>query len=1508
MKKKLALFCALFLLVISLSYFVFAQAVCGPSFSDPASLFNVKIVPFAASFNISAGFDCPVDFVEISRCQGSCSALSSFNIIHKLSSQNNQVNFIDDAGVWGSNYTYSVRAKYSYGSFSDLKLVSAYSGDVECKDISQNIFCLNNKAWSCDINNLLVKPSTLDCSSQANTVCVSDGISAKCSAKVACDSVNSQPFGLYSNKDSCEKNNFCFYDKSKTIINKCYNCDSRMSCYDYKSSDSCTRDNCGVGNCVWKDLIPGLGIGNCVSSKKSNCLWCDKPGSGFVDSSEAFNPVFDLCSQEKSDLLSEKDKCLVDLQAPKKLGKSCLDADCSSYTQSQCGVDPCSIGVCDFDSSTGCSKNFARKSTTSANWQDCLNKPDRVSCEKDFSPPDTRAFVLNSNGTASKIVFNVFDKLNSTDAGSYKIKEGLQTANYKVKVCLIDVINPLNCNSASNFAKETNDAELFVNNQELKDKNNNLLFNLNNGLNELKFFAIDSYENTENVKSINFTACSGCSGPTITLFNLSNGRKQGNIWYSRDKTPRINIAFSALSSLIQYELRKNNSLINIDASPTAGAFATNFILTPPQDLDGEYSLALNAKTQTNVPMSYSINERIIIDSINPGLTISPANSAVVANAKNDVQLSFSEPVIINKVIILEEQFSSDFESDISEIDATNDLRPSLDKKNFTYYPLQDLKDGKHTVKVSAEDFAGNIIIQESVFFISTKPLKIKLSKPSYGFSNKNSFDLEFETSIPTFCQYVFNHAFVLNPDIRTPVHKAFTSTNNNTHALKNFDKITTDNEKYLFQVFCDDPTITSTPKVTTQVFYVEIDKIPLNIISKKALPSIIVEKEASGLYETDLEIKTNKIAFCKHDVSSTDFNLMKGLFSSYQTNKARNTHVATLNVSSVGNYSYFISCKGVNDVLSQLDIIGFSVDPSQPFKIFSKTPALSGNSTYKLLFETNKRAVCYYSDDAKKQKTQVSSSSGGSSSWIKNHFQTIDVGSKLINGVGNLSYYLTCYDSIQSPANAEGNVFVDTTPPEMSSVDTKTPNQFIDATNAYTTWENSRFRSSFKGEDIDSGIDYYEYRLFNPIYLNASDPSRESFINPAQPVIGWFISRVIDGSQIIITQDDLGRPFILDNSTDYLFEVRAVNNAGLKSSVMSDQNVFIDTSLTPPHCSNFLKDADEVDEDCGGSCKPCDINKACKLDNDCTSKLCLNSICTQPTCNDDYITLIFESDKGCGGSGCPLCDLGKKCFKSSDCSSNHCSSGICELPVPCYDKTEKCTVNEGCRGDSDCQTGLKCMSNTCSIFNDDDRDGIVNDNDDCANTKTGKRVNDHGCAICDDDVDDSWRERYFGSVNCNDNIQLASSDPDNDGLTNLEESKANTDPNKNDTDDDGYSDSRELKSGSDPLNPESKPKINPIYWIIIGVVAVLVIVIGGFFGHKKIITPYLARRRLRAFEASRIPPPEKKDVSESISKLREIAKEKKDEPEYIALADLPEKIMKTPEVIFNKLKEIAKRK
>jgi hypothetical protein len=101
-----------------------------------------------------------------------------------------------------------------------------------------------------------------------------------------------------------------------------------------------------------------------------------------------------------------------------------------------------------------------------------------------------------------------------------------------------------------------------------------------------------------------------------------------------------------------------------------------------------------------------------------------------------------------------------------------------------------------------------------------------------------------------------------------------------------------------------------------------------------------------------------------------------------------------------------------------------------------------------------------------------------------------------------------------------------------------------------------------------------------------------------------------------------------------------------------------------PACNDTVKNGDETDTDCGGSCaNKCATGKLCASNNDCASSLCQNGACIAPTCTDG-VKNGGESDVDCGGNGiCSRCPLTAHCTTGGDCGSGTCSNGICVCPA-----------------------------------------------------------------------------------------------------------------------------------------------------------------------------------------------------------------------------------------------------
>jgi alpha-tubulin suppressor-like RCC1 family protein len=173
----------------------------------------------------------------------------------------------------------------------------------------------------------------------------------------------------------------------------------------------------------------------------------------------------------------------------------------------------------------------------------------------------------------------------------------------------------------------------------------------------------------------------------------------------------------------------------------------------------------------------------------------------------------------------------------------------------------------------------------------------------------------------------------------------------------------------------------------------------------------------------------------------------------------------------------------------------------------------------------------------------------------------------------------------------------------------------------------------------------------------------------------------------------------------------------------------------PPACDDTVKNGNETDKDCGGTCPACANGLLCGSGGDCQSKVCdVGGHCAAPSCTDGT-TNGSESDKDCGGS-CPAkCGAGLACNAGSDCFAGVCAGGMCANPT-CFDSamngsetdvdcggscSAKCGNGLGCGNAGDCQSGVcaaaKCSAPACG-------DGVKNGGEtdkDCGGATTCAR-------------------------------------------------------------------------------------------------------------------------------------------------------------------------------------------
>ena len=182
-------------------------------------------------------------------------------------------------------------------------------------------------------------------------------------------------------------------------------------------------------------------------------------------------------------------------------------------------------------------------------------------------------------------------------------------------------------------------------------------------------------------------------------------------------------------------------------------------------------------------------------------------------------------------------------------------------------------------------------------------------------------------------------------------------------------------------------------------------------------------------------------------------------------------------------------------------------------------------------------------------------------------------------------------------------------------------------------------------------------------------------------------------------------------------------------------------SSTEDSCADAIRNQDETDVDCGGSCSACGNGQSCLANGDCISANCDDGTCTAggASCSDNERNG-NETDVDCGGS-CSGCANGLNCASNADCQSAYCDGGTCaESPdETCVDNTQNqdetdvdcggnvctpCDIGDSCLVHSDCSSG-NCDNEICA-----DAPGCVDDNDCDANASCQDVAGNMEC-VCD---------------------------------------------------------------------------------------------------------------------------------------------------------------------------------
>lgn len=90
-----------------------------------------------------------------------------------------------------------------------------------------------------------------------------------------------------------------------------------------------------------------------------------------------------------------------------------------------------------------------------------------------------------------------------------------------------------------------------------------------------------------------------------------------------------------------------------------------------------------------------------------------------------------------------------------------------------------------------------------------------------------------------------------------------------------------------------------------------------------------------------------------------------------------------------------------------------------------------------------------------------------------------------------------------------------------------------------------------------------------------------------------------------------------------------------------------------PLCTDQIRNGEETDIDCGGTCGPCNLGDRCLESTDCDQGVCTGGTCAPLACGNGVLDE-QETDVDCGGTTCRKCAGARKCKVAADCFSGDC--------------------------------------------------------------------------------------------------------------------------------------------------------------------------------------------------------------------------------------------------------------
>jgi|GEM_PF-6919235 len=824
---------------------------------------------------------------------------------------------------------------------------------------------------------------------------------------------------------------------------------------------------------------------------------------------------------------------------------------------------------------------------------------------------------------------------------------------------------------------------------------------------------------------------------------------------------------------------------------------------------------------------------------------------------------------------------------------------NLSARKYIYTPRSELANGQYTFAITATDMRGNAKQTLKNFTIPTGEIAITLVKPLNGYVSTSQFEVEISTDQTANCRYK-----PLTDGTYPTMNYGFTTVDGRTHTIDDFNYTPLTRAVYPIYIRCADRWGTAnTQSVRVDFRY---DPNPPVITASVSPPTITEARLLDGLmqaYTTLTVTSGTKPTLCRYSLTQQDYNLMENNMSSIATTHSSNIIVANPEV--VQTFTYYVQCISQAGVKSDVKEVTFTVDMDALPAISQISPPdnsyVSSGSSLEINVSANKPVNCTLTSTG-----SLLTYTGKSATVKLNHQFTLPTLTK----EGMYPFEIRCEDEEGQEVAATTRLGFDKTAPSVP-----------DMVYLYScTGKQVNFRA--KSADNLSSIIGYNVSIEDD--TNSTNIITNEFISGDEDQIFKLTRddndntlKLLSGHDYILTLRSMNSAGLSSTATTTDFNV-------------DPEDSHCGSTIIPTpggnHCENGIQDSNETSKDCGGVCVSeglkCDYGELCQADTDCVGGYCNPSTkkCDKTLCqNNQTDPLNGETDVDCGGAKCTGCNLGKACKLDRDCgtgtdiycdqSTYTCKKKSCSDKVqnshdsgtetdvdcggPCVRESKLCATGTGCDDNSDCESNFcnpltkLCAEATCSDgYQDQDEtgtdcggacaamgktcpDGIrCMKNEDCSGnycSDAGTCGQSPGKDTDNDGMPDLWETQHNLDPS---NPGDAATDNDKDGLTNLEEYKSSTDPNKADTDGDGYSDKAEIDAGTDPNDPSSLPQKSNVFRTILLILIFIIIIagaiylaytelrkMGGLSGRKKPLAPPRDFSQQRTLEAMKGPLP-----------------------------------------------------